>query len=117
MPASDSPNAVVTPGANLTGEGVPPSPLTLVETLRRYTEARAALGADRHPTRREMLLRTRFADTAQVYSIAFPGGDRRQMTFFADTVGGAAYQPRSRAGNKVTITDKQGRILKELVTV
>jgi len=95
MPAS-VPTAV-TPGANLTVEGVPPIPLTLAETLRRYTESRAALGADWHPTRREMLIRTRFADTAQVHFVAFPSGDRRQMTFFADTVGGAVYQPTDGA--------------------
>ena len=81
------------PGANLTVEGVPPIPLALAETLRRYTESRAALFADWHPQTREMLIRTRFADTAQVHCVAFPGGDRRQMTFFADTVGGALYQP------------------------
>ncbi|MGI4787988.1 MAG: prolyl oligopeptidase family serine peptidase [Janthinobacterium lividum] len=83
----------VTPGTNLTVEGVPPIPNTLAVTLRRYTEFRAALFADWHPTRREMLIRTRFADTAQVHSVAFPGGDRHQMTFFADTVGAASYEP------------------------
>ncbi len=93
MPASASPAAVITPGANLTVEGVPPIPAALAETLRRYTEFRAALLADWHPQKREMLIRTRFADTAQVHSVAFPGGDRRQMTFFADTVGAASYQP------------------------
>ncbi len=97
MPPSDIPDAAVTPGANLTVEGVPPIPLTLAETLRRYTESRAALLADWHPTRRELLIRTRFADTAQVHLVAFPGGDRRQMTFFADTVGGALYQPTNAA--------------------
>jgi len=93
MTASAAPTAAVTPGANLTVEGVPPIPLTLAETLRRYTESRAALLADWHPQKREILIRTRFADTAQVHSVAFPGGDRRQMTFFADAVGGAVYQP------------------------
>jgi len=83
----------LTPGANLTVEGVPPIPNALVETRRRYTESRMALFADWHPTRREMLIRTRFADTAQVHSVAFPGGDRQQKTFFADTVGAALYDP------------------------
>ena len=92
MPLSAAPTAV-TPGVNLTVEGVPLIPTALAETLRRYTESRAALIADWHPQKRELLIRTRFADTAQVHSVAFPGGDRRQMTFFADTVGGAVYQP------------------------
>ena len=93
-PASQIPiSRTLTPGANLTVEGVPPIPNALVETLRRYTESRAALFADWHPARREMLVRTRFADTAQVHSVAFPGGDRQQKTFFADTVGAALYDP------------------------
>ena len=88
-----APADVVLPGDNLTVEGVPPIPKSLAENLRRYTEFRAAGFADWHPTRREMLIRTRFADTFQVHHVAFPGGDRRQMTFFADTVGAASFQP------------------------
>ena len=45
----------LTPGANLTVEGVPPISTILADTLRRYTESRAALLADWHPTRRELL--------------------------------------------------------------
>ena len=84
--------ALVVPGPTLTVEGVPPIPQSLAAGLRRYTEFRAAGFADWHPTRREMLIRTRFADTFQIHHVAFPGGDRRQMTFFADTVGMASFQ-------------------------
>ncbi len=90
-------NSFLTPGPNLVVEGVPPIPSALAETLRRYTESRAALLADWHPQRREILIRTRFADTAQVHSVAFPGGDRQQKTFFADTVGAASYDPADGA--------------------
>ena len=83
----------ITPGDNLTVEGIPPLPKSLAETLRRYTEFRAAGFADWHPIRREMLIRTRFADTFQVHQVAFPGGDRRQVTFFPDAVGAASFQP------------------------
>ena len=86
-------NQFLTPGANLTVEGVPPIPQALADALRRYTESRAALPADWHPKKRELLIRTRFADTAQVHRVAFPGGARQQMTFFADTVGAASYDP------------------------
>jgi len=88
----NSSDAVV-PGDNLTVEGVPPLPRTLADDLCRYSEFRAAAFADWHPTRREMLIRTRFADTFQVHHVAFPGGDRRQMTFFPDAVGAASFQP------------------------
>jgi len=91
MPAT-APDTII-PGDNLTVEGVPPIPKSLADGLRRYTEFRAAAFADWHPARREMLIRTRFADTFQVHHIAFPGGDRRQMTFFPDTVGAASFQP------------------------
>lgn len=87
------PNDIILPGDNLIVEGVPPIPRSLADGLRRYTEFRAAAFADWHPTRREMLIRTRFADTFQVHHVAFPGGDRRQMTFFPDTVGAASYPP------------------------
>jgi len=87
------PSDLLTPGDNLTVEGVPPIPKSLADGLRRYTEGRAAAFADWHPVRREMLIRTRFADTFQVHQVLFPGGDRRQVTFFPDTVGAASYQP------------------------
>ena len=91
--SEQNPNDTLAPGANLTVEGVPPISNTLAASLRRYTEFRAAVFADWHPERREMLIRTRFADTAQVHFVAFPGGARQQRTFFADTVGAASYPP------------------------
>ena len=46
-----------------------------------------------HPTKREMLIRTRFAETMQIHRFG-PGGDRTQLTFFADPVRGASYSPK-----------------------
>jgi dipeptidyl aminopeptidase/acylaminoacyl peptidase len=85
--------AIIAPGENLTVEGVPPIPASLAEEVGRYTEFRAATLADWHPARRELLIRTRFGDTAQVHRVERPGGDRSQLTFFPDTVGAASYQP------------------------
>ena len=48
---------------------------------------------DWHPTRRTILIGTRFADTNQVHEVAAPLGERRQLTFFADRVLGASYHP------------------------
>jgi Tol biopolymer transport system component len=42
-----------------------------------------------------MLIGTRFADTQQIHHVAAPGADRRQLTFFADRVGGASYHPQA----------------------
>jgi dipeptidyl aminopeptidase/acylaminoacyl peptidase len=81
------------PADNLVTENIPPIPAALVERVGRYTEFRSAGLADWHPTRREMLIATRFGDTTQVHQVQFPGGARRQLTFFADSVAGAHYQP------------------------
>ena len=81
------------PGENLTIEGIPPLPAALVESVGRYTEFRTAGFSDWHPKKREMLIATRFADTTQAHLLLMPGGARTQMTFFADSVGGASFQP------------------------
>ena len=85
---------VVKPGDNLLAEGIPPIPASLAETVTRYTEFRSAALASWHPTRREMLITTRFGDTNQVHAVKMPGGARTQLTFFPDRVSAAAYPPR-----------------------
>ncbi len=84
----------LTPADNLVTENIPKIPASLVEGVGRYTEFRGAGLADWHPTKREMLIATRFGDTAQVHHVKSPGGARRQLTFFPDSAGGARYQPK-----------------------
>jgi dipeptidyl aminopeptidase/acylaminoacyl peptidase len=86
-------NSILVPADNLVTEGITPIPTSLVEDVRRYTEFRAAGLSSWHPTRREMLIGTRFGDTNQIHLVKFPGGDRRQITFFPERAGGASYQP------------------------
>jgi dipeptidyl aminopeptidase/acylaminoacyl peptidase len=95
LPAEAPRTGTVAPGDNLVTENVPAIPAALARDVRRYTEFRAAYLADWHPTRREMLVITRFADTAQVHRVRFPGGARTQLTFFPEPVAGASY-PRTR---------------------
>jgi dipeptidyl aminopeptidase/acylaminoacyl peptidase len=78
---------------NLVVEGVPAIPASLVETAGRYGSYRSATLADWSPTRREMLIATRFADTAQLHVVKMPGGERQQLTFFADAVSGGRFHP------------------------
>ena len=78
--------AVVAPGDNLVVEGVPPIPASLAEEVRRYTEFRSATLGSWHPTRREMLIGTRFGDTPQVHLVRAPGGARTQLTFYPERV-------------------------------
>lgn len=86
-------NDFVVPNENLVAEGIPKIPASLGESVGRYSEFRAATFASWHPTRREMLVRTRFGDTPQVHQVKFPGGARTQLTFFPDRVGDALYEP------------------------
>ena len=83
---------VLTPGDNLVVQGIPPIPRSLVESVGRYTEFRAASPLSWHPTRREMLITTRFADTYQVHLVRSPLGMRKQLTFFKENVRSAAYE-------------------------
>jgi dipeptidyl aminopeptidase/acylaminoacyl peptidase len=87
--------AVVEPGDNLVASGMPGIPAEIVESARRYTEFRAASLASWHPTRREMLITTRFGDSPQVHEVRFPLGARRQLTYFPDRVSGASWPRRS----------------------
>jgi dipeptidyl aminopeptidase/acylaminoacyl peptidase len=87
-------NRPIAPGDNLVVDGVPPIPAALVEEVRRYTESRPATFADWHPTRREMLISTRFGNTPQIHHLKTPGGARTQLTFFNEPIGNARFEPQ-----------------------
>lgn len=80
---------------NLVVDGVPPLPASLVESVRRYTEARSATLLDWHPSERRILMSTRFGNSNQVHMLKMPGGARQQLTFFSEPVGSASYDPRN----------------------
>src|SRR5256885_5547968 len=86
-------SGAVTPNDNLVADGLPPVPAAIAAAARPYSEFRAAGFWDWHPTRREMIIGTRFADAPQLHRVRAPGGDRTQLTFFPDPVSGASYQP------------------------
>ena len=90
--AADATLAV--PG-NLKADGLPAISSTVYAEMARYNESRSAPLVDWHPTRREILIATRFGDVVQLHSVAMPGGDRRQLTFFPDRVSGGRYNPPS----------------------
>jgi dipeptidyl aminopeptidase/acylaminoacyl peptidase len=79
---------------NLVVEGIPPIPAALKRDTSRYLEFRTATFAAWHPTRREMLIGTRFSDTLQLHAVAQPGGARRQWTFSSEPVAGGQFEPR-----------------------
>jgi len=84
---------VIAPADNLIVDGVPKIPASVAETAGRYGSFRNAGLADWHPTKREMLIATRFAETPQLHLLKAPGGARQQLTFFADSVGGGRFHP------------------------
>jgi dipeptidyl aminopeptidase/acylaminoacyl peptidase len=83
----------IAPAENLVVDGVPAIPASLAETAGRYGSYRSTILADWHPTRREMLIATRFGDTPQLHLVTTPMGERHQLTFFADTVGNGTFHP------------------------
>ncbi len=83
---------------NLVIEGVPPVPAAIAERASRYTNFRAALFTSWNPTRREMLIATRFGDTFQIHKVAAPGAARTQLTFYSDSVRTALYPPKVAPG-------------------
>jgi dipeptidyl aminopeptidase/acylaminoacyl peptidase len=97
---------VLRPTDNLIAEGIPDIPATLADEVRRYTEARSASFVSWHPEREEMLISTRFGNTNQIHEVRFPGGARRQLTFFNEPIAGAEWEPR--AGNYFLFTRDTG---------
>jgi Tol biopolymer transport system component len=65
----------------------------VADGVGRYSEFRSASFGGWHPTRRELLIATRFGDTNQVHYLKAPGGDRRQLTFYPDIALPMGFQP------------------------
>jgi dipeptidyl aminopeptidase/acylaminoacyl peptidase len=92
-PAPNPSADVVVANENLIVDGIPPVPASIAEKASRYTEFRSAGILDWHPTKREMLITTRFADVPSIHRVAMPLGARTQLTFFPDRTTSASYQP------------------------
>jgi dipeptidyl aminopeptidase/acylaminoacyl peptidase len=78
--------ATIKPNENLEAEGIPPIPAQIATRAHKYTDYRQAMLGSWDPSGRQMLILTRFADSRQVHLVQFPGGDRKQLTFFPDSV-------------------------------
>jgi dipeptidyl aminopeptidase/acylaminoacyl peptidase len=86
--------AQIAPNENLVAEGVPPIPGALAASVERYSNYRGASLVSWNPERREMLISTRFADVPELHLVKMPGGDRNQLTFYADPVTEAHFNPQ-----------------------
>jgi dipeptidyl aminopeptidase/acylaminoacyl peptidase len=85
----------IEPPENLVVDHVQVIPDELVSRAAPYLEARTASFWDWHPVRREVLVGTRFAETMQAHLVAFPGGERKQLTFLNEPVSRATFRPKT----------------------
>lgn len=81
--------------AALIADGMPDVPAELAAATRPYMENRGAGFVGWNPVDKSMLISTRFGNTNQIHRVAVPMGDRKQLTFEAEPVGGAAWSPKS----------------------
>jgi len=77
---------------NLAIEGIPEIPQELVERMRRYQHTRSAGLAGWTPDGK-ITISTRFGNAAQLHVVDRPMGDRRQITFFDEPIGGGQWSP------------------------
>jgi dipeptidyl aminopeptidase/acylaminoacyl peptidase len=89
--AQDGPT--IAPPEPIVVDGVPRIPVAIADAAAPYGESRSAFPTDWHPLRREMLISTRFGNTAQAHLVKMPGGARQQLTFGAEPVRGSSFQP------------------------
>src|SRR5689334_24500660 len=100
--------ADLAPNPALFVDGIPAIPESVVAEAGPYGEFRYASFVAWHPQRRELLVSTRFADTPQLHRVAFPGGDRSQLTFFPDRVTQAHFPPDARRADHFVFSKDTG---------
>jgi len=84
---------IIKPTENFIVKNIPEIPSSIASELERYTETRGAASRDWHPTKRELIVTTRFGNTYQLHYIKNPGGARTQLTFFKEPVSSATFEP------------------------
>jgi dipeptidyl aminopeptidase/acylaminoacyl peptidase len=88
-------------------EGIPEVPAAITDRLERYLETRSANFAD-WTGDGQILISTRFGNTAQVHRVAMPMGARTQLTFFKEPITGAAWNPDPARPGFVYSRDRGG---------
>jgi len=94
-PADPEPG-ILAPNANLLTQQIPPVPLSLVQSVARYTEFSGHTFLDWHPSQREMLITHRKPgrNTAQLYRLTGPMAEPEALTDLPDPVTSGSYEPR-----------------------
>jgi len=78
---------------NLVIEGIPEIPAAVRERMAQYQDTRSAAFLDWFPDSQGLLIRTRFAETAQLHRLEQPMGARQQVTFYREPITSGRYQP------------------------
>ncbi len=84
---------IVVPNENLIAENIPEISKDLANQVKKYTESRSASLVSVHPLKDEIIITTRFGNTAQLHKVSQPLGDRKQITFFDEPMSAAQYEP------------------------
>jgi dipeptidyl aminopeptidase/acylaminoacyl peptidase len=75
-------------------EGAPEIPADLLAHMRQYLETRSAVVQDVSEAGDEVLITTRFANTAQLHRVRGAGRARQQLTFGENAIASAKYWPQ-----------------------
>jgi dipeptidyl aminopeptidase/acylaminoacyl peptidase len=97
-----APPTALTPPEALVIDGMPPVPARIADAMAPYSQFRRATFRSWHPTKREMLIATRFGDTEQIHRVALPGGARAQLTFVPGGLGGGQREPYGATWQQAT---------------
>lgn len=91
-----APETARTTRGTLVMENIPDAPPSLKARLERYENVRSH-GFQDWTGDGGVLVSTRFADVNQIHEVRFPGGARRQLTFYDDAVNSADVSPKGGA--------------------
>ena len=83
--------ATKTTAGNLVMENVPSIPVEIKEKSRRYSNIRSASFRSWSQDGKGMLIATGFGETTQLHKIDKPLGQRKQITFYDEPVGGGYF--------------------------
>ncbi len=92
---------------NLIFEDIPPVSAAIEARLAQYLEVRSA-GFQGWLPGGEVLISTRFGETAQIHRVARPGGARQQITFFPEPITGALASPDDQRPGFLYLRDAGG---------
>jgi dipeptidyl aminopeptidase/acylaminoacyl peptidase len=104
LPGKDS-NIEIPDGISI--DGIPPISFAQTETVNPYLFSRFSYLQDWHPSKQEILIISDIGAVQQAYSVAIPGGMRKQLTFFNEPVYQSLFEP-NKGNYIIVLKDKDG---------